>query len=235
MNGGQDVYVGLGGSVIGTIHGGDGDDRFVLGLAADVVDGGFGTDTLDFSAVTTALVIDLANAANNRGSVALGDSYSNIEVVLGGTKADVLRGDASDNSLQGRNGSDRLEGGAGQDVLTGGTGGDILTGGAGADIFEYLATADFRDAITDFEAGIDLIRVEGAAVGLGNYAGGLAANRFCSGTTNAAEDVFDRFIFNTTDTTLWFDRDGSGSKFEAVLVADLQAGAILTAASIDLI
>ena len=235
LNGGEDLYLGQLGSVIGTIHGGDGDDRFVLGTAADTVDGGFGSDTLDFSAVTTALVIDLANSANNRGAPALGDSYSNIEVVLGSTKADVIRGDGADNALYGRNGSDRLEGGDGQDTLNGGTGGDILTGGAGADVFEWLAQGDFRDAITDFETGVDILRFEGAALGLGTYQGGLAAARFHSGTTNAAEDVYDRLIFNTTDATLWFDKDGSGTKHSAILVADLQDGVILTAASIDVI
>lgn len=235
MNGGQDTYIGLGGTVIGTIHGGDGDDRFVLGLAADQVDGGFGFDTLDFSDVTEALVIDLAVAANNRGLVALGDSYANIEEVIGGARADVLRGDGSNNVLRGENGSDRLSGGAGQDVLNGGTGRDILTGGAGADVFVWYGQADLRDAITDFEVGVDILRFEGAGFGFGALTGGLALNRFHSGTTNAAADVYDRFIFNTTDGTLWFDKDGSGTKNAAVLVADLQDGVALTAASIDLI
>ncbi len=235
LNGGDDLYDGLGGSVLGSIEGGDGDDHFVVGLAADVIDGGSGFDTLDFSATTSALVIDLADGASNHGSGTLGDSYSAIEAVIGGSKADVLRGDVADNRLSGRNGSDRLEGGDGQDTLTGGTGGDMLTGGAGADVFEFLASGEFRDAITDFESGLDIIRIEGAAVGFGSTTGSLATERFHSGTSNAADDALDRFIFNTTDTTLWFDKDGSGSKFASVLVADLQAGAWLTAASIELI
>lgn len=235
LNGGNDLYIGQFGTVIGTIHGGDNDDRFVLGAAVDVVDGGFGSDTLDFSAVAEALVIDLVNSANNRGAPALGDTYSTIEVVLGGSRADVLRGDGLDNTLVGGNGSDRLEGGAGQDLLNGGNGRDILTGGADADVFVYFGQGDFRDTITDFDAAEDLIRFEGANVGLGNYQGGLDISRFHSGTTNAAADVYDRFIFNTTDTTLWFDRDGSGTRHAAILVADLQAGAVLTAADIDII
>lgn len=235
LNGGQDVYIGLGGSVIGTIHGGDGDDRFVLGDAADQVDGGFGFDTLDFSAVTEALTIDLATAANNSGLPALGDSYANIEEVIGGTKADILRGDAADNVLRGMNGSDRLEGGAGQDRLIGGTGRDILTGGADADVFEWYGRADLQDAITDFETGVDILRFEGAGFGFGALTGGLALNRFHASATGAAEDVYDRFLFNTTDSTLWFDKDGSGTRHKAILVADLQDGVMITAASIDLI
>ncbi len=233
LNGGDDTYIGLGGSVVGQIHGGDGNDRFVLGNAADRVDGGFGIDTLDFSAVTVALVVDLANGTNNRGLPALGDSYSNIEIVQGGTKADVIRGDAADNVLYGNNGSDRLNGGAGQDILIGGTGGDILTGGTGSDIFVFNSQAEFRDQITDFSIEEDFLRFDARAIGLGNFMGGLDPSRFHSSTTNAAADALDRLIFRTTDATLWFDRDGSGTKHQAILVADLNDGVLLTAASID--
>ena len=235
LNGGADLYIGLGGTVLGTIHGGDGDDRFVLGSAADHVDGGFGFDTLDFGAVTVALTIDLATPANNKGAPALGDSYANIEAVIGGARADVIRGDAADNVLYGMNGSDKLFGGAGNDRLIGGTGKDMLTGGAGADVFEWHAKADLGDAITDFEAGTDFLRFEGSAFGFGALSGGLAPAQFHSGSSNVATSAAQRFIFNTTDATLWFDRDGSGSKHQALLVADLQDGVVLTAASIDLI
>ncbi|WP_430464394.1 calcium-binding protein [Tabrizicola sp.] len=237
LNGGDDTYIGIGGTVLGLIHGGDGDDTFVPGNNADSIDGGFGIDTLDFSGVTVALVIDLANGANNRGLPALGDSYSNIEIVQGGTKADVITGDAFDNILFGNNGSDRLNGGAGQDILVGGTGGDILTGGAGSDIFVFNAQGDFRDQITDFTVGEDFLRFDARALGLGSntISGGLDPARFHSSTTNAAADALDRLIFRTTDATLWFDRDGSGTKHQAILVADLNDGIALTAASIDVI
>jgi Ca2+-binding RTX toxin-like protein len=235
LNGGNDVYLGQSGVVYGMIHGGDGDDRFVLGNAPDKVDGGFGFDTLDFSAVTVALTIDLANGGANRGATAFADTYLNIEAVIGGTKADILRGSSDDNRLEGRTGVDRLDGGAGQDMLIGGTGGDILTGGAGADVFAFNGQADFRDLITDFEVGVDILRFVSALVGLGGATGGLDPSRFHTGTSNVAGDSSDKFIFNTTDSTLWWDRDGSGSRHMAQLVADLQDGVILTAASIDLI
>ena len=51
---------------------------------------------------------------------------------------------------------------------------------------------------------------------------------------NLALDLDDYFIFNTTDQTLWFDRDGSGAR-EALIVADLQSGAVLTASDIWLV
>lgn len=235
LNGGDDVYLGQSGIVHGVIHGGDGNDRFVLGTGADKVDGSFGFDTLDFSAVTTGLSINLANSAGNLGAVAAGDVYLNIEQVLGGTKGDILRGNWADNVLQGRGGSDRLFGGGGQDTLIGGTGSDILTGGAGADTFHFNSQSEFRDTITDFEVGVDFLRFVGASVGLGGITGGLDPARFHSGTTNAAIDGLQRFIFNTTDATLWWDRDGNGTKHQAILVADLKDGLLLTAASIDII
>ena len=235
LNGGDDLYVGLGGVVYGLIHGGDGDDRFVLGNAPDKVDGGFGFDTLDFSDMGIGLVIDLANSSWSLEAPAVGDTYINIEAVIGGERADTLRGNAFDNAFYGECGSDRLFGDAGQDMLAGGNGKDVLTGGTGTDLFVFYARADFGDQITDFQAGEDLIRLEGAAVDLGTYAGGLDSTRFHSGTTNAAADLSDRLIFNTTNATLWYDKDGSGTKFGAILIADLQDGTSLTAASIDII
>ena len=52
-------------------------------------------------------------------------------------------------------------------------------------------------------------------------------------SSNTAADAHDRLIFRTTDATLWFDRDGNGTKHQAILVADLNDGIALTAASVD--
>jgi Ca2+-binding RTX toxin-like protein len=180
-------------------------------------------------------VVDLVNGALTRGSLALGDTLVSIEGVITGNKADILRGNDADNMLNGAAGTDVLTGAAGADTLIGGGGADSLTGGSGADAFLFYGTADFKDVITDFTQGEDVIQIEGTAIGLGSYAGTLDASRFHSGTSNAAADIYDRLIFNTSTTTLWYDRDGSGSKFAAVLVADLQAGATLTLTDIVII
>ena len=59
----------------------------------------------------------------------------------------------------------------------------------------------------------------------------LAASQFEVRADNLAQDADDRFIFRTTDQTLWFDSNGNagGGLSE---VADLQASAVLTAANI---
>jgi len=74
-----------------------------------------------------------------------------------------------------------------------------------------------------------------AGFGGGLSAGGaLSASQFQSRADNLAQDADDRFIFRTTDRTLWFDVDGTGAQ-GAVMVADLQAGAIVTPADLLLV
>jgi hypothetical protein len=54
------------------------------------------------------------------------------------------------------------------------------------------------------------------------------------GTGNRALDATDRFIFRTTDATLWYDRDGTGAKL-SVMVADLNNGIILSLTHLEMI
>jgi Ca2+-binding RTX toxin-like protein len=235
LNGGDDIYLGTGGVVYGLINGGDGNDRFVLGTAPDKVDGGFGFDTLDFSLVTTRLTINLEHSSWSLGAVAVGDTYANIEEVIGGTVADRLTGDLADNVLWGMGGSDLLQGGDGQDRLIGGQGKDTLTGGAGADTFIFERIRDFGDSATDFTQGLDRLQLSGSAIGVSSIEGGLDPSSLHISTSNLASEWYHRLIFNTTNSTLWFDKDGSGTRFTASLVVDLQDGALLTAASIDIV
>ncbi|MGL6211358.1 MAG: hypothetical protein ACRC14_16160, partial [Paracoccaceae bacterium] len=152
--------------------------------------------------------------------------YTGIENVSGSANHDTLTGDDGNNILKGNGGRDRLLGGAGMDTLVGGIGSDTLTGGADSDIFEFIISKDGGDIIVDFVSTIDLIRIEGSAFGLGSYAGTLNDTVFVTATNNLALDADDRFIFNTTDATLWHDRDGSGSRV-AILMADFADGTTL--------
>ena len=74
--------------------------------------------------------------------------------------ADSLSGLGGHDRLSGLGGNDRLDGGAGNDRLWGGMGSDQLSGGAGADCFVFLRN-DGRDAILDFQNGIDRIELAG--------------------------------------------------------------------------
>lgn len=239
-NGLDNVITGNGGGNI--LDGKDGDDQLVGaggsdtlrgGSGADVLDGGAGAaDTADYSAgavagVTVALDLSLTGTGD-----ALGDTFFGVERLRGTNFADTLRGDTKANYIFGLNGADTIDGRDGDDRLAGGVGIDTLTGGIGSDRFEFNALSEIGDIITDFIGYNDVpsideaIVVKGSAFGGGLLAGILSTEQFQHRADNAAQDDDDRFIFRTTDKTLWFDADGNGAGV-AVMVADLQAGADL--------
>ncbi len=88
------------------------------------------------------------------------------------------------------------------------------------------------DIITDFSAPSDDIWIKGSAFGGNLGSGFLAAGRFTSGTDNKADDAGDRFIYNTNTDNLYYDRDGPGTQFGAVLIANCDTSFDVTAAGI---
>lgn len=129
------------------------------GTAYTVFDNG-GIDTLDYSGFSANQVINLTSGVfSNVGgkvgnvSIALGTV---IENAIGGSGADILRGNIANNCLTGGSGNDQLFGNDGLDVLIGGRGADLLTGGAGNDIFQGTCADLSGDTIYDLTAG-DLI------------------------------------------------------------------------------
>jgi Ca2+-binding RTX toxin-like protein len=231
---GNDAFDGRGGHVEGNILGGTGDDRFILGSSAEAIDGGYGDDALDFSGRTARIWFNLEDTAANKAIVVKGDTFTSIEILIGTNYRDTLTGDAMNNTLLGGRKTDVLNGGAGDDVLEGGTGKDVLTGGAGGDVFVLHAYNERADVITDFDANMDHILLEGSAFGLGLFEGAVDDADFIVSATNATLDATDRFVFRTTDQTLWYDADGMGG-VASVLVYDLQADATLNAGQLLII
>ena len=233
LGGGNDSYDGRGGFIDGTVYGGDGSDSFRPGSGIELFDGGAGIDTLDFRS-TSGVRVYLDGSGLNTGS-AEGDDYVGIENLLGSARgADVLVGDAANNILRGFGGADTLAGGSGADALIGGAGIDLVSGGLGNDSFYFERPGDGGDVIGDFAAVVgnnDGFRFSAAGFGGGLVAGALAAGQFQSRADNLAQDGDDRFIFRTTDQTLWFDSNGNVAG-GLLLVADLQTGATVTAADI---
>lgn len=68
----------------------------------------------------------------------------------------------------------------------------------------------------------------------GLAAGSLAGEQFQVSDDNVADDADVRFIFDTSDRSLWFDRNGDGNG-GLRLIADLQANATLDANDILLV
>jgi Ca2+-binding RTX toxin-like protein len=95
-----------------------------------------GTDTLDFSALTTAVSVNLGitgrQTIHTKRSLTL-NSASTFENMIGGSADDMLIGNARSNRLTGGNGHNVLVGVDGADTLIGGTGRDLLIGGRGLD------------------------------------------------------------------------------------------------------
>jgi Ca2+-binding RTX toxin-like protein len=235
MGDGDDIYDGRGGTVIGQIRGENNNDRFVLGLAVEDIDGGANFDVLDFR-LGGAVAMSLDGSVAGTGAAA-GDSYAGIESVLGSNGNDTLVGDAGANVLRGYGGADLLNGRLGNDRIGGGTGVDTMTGGLGNDIFEFRALAECGDRITDYANSVgnnDTFNILASAFGGGLAAGALNAAQFRVRADNVAQDGDDRFIFRTTDQTLWFDQNGNAAG-GLTLVADLQAGIVLSAGDIVLI
>ncbi|WP_375329552.1 calcium-binding protein [Microcystis sp. BLCC-F210] len=108
--------------------------------------------------------------------------------------------------------NDSLVGGDGNDTLVGGAGIDTLTGGAGADNFVFNSPIEGFDWIGGFNASEgDVINVSAAGFGGGLTAGPLSAAQFRSAAgVNSAATADQRFIYNTSNGSLWFDVDGVG-------------------------
>ncbi len=115
-----------------TLIGGSSYDEFIFlagGKISGKVNGGGGSDTLDYSVLTSNVTVDLTSgtASNVVGGV------TGIENVTGGAGNDKITGDAADNFFKGLAGDDTLIGLAGNDIMLGGDGQDTLDGGMGRD------------------------------------------------------------------------------------------------------
>ncbi len=130
--GGNDAMSGRGGNDL--LEGGDGDDTLMGGTGSDTLTGGAGFDIASY-AESAGQRVDMATPSLSTGE-ALGDSFSGIEGLLGGTGADTLQGDGFANLLKGGLGNDSLEGRAGNDTLLGDDGLDTLLGGDGNDTLD---------------------------------------------------------------------------------------------------
>ncbi len=207
-NGGDRLYGGAGDD---TLHGEDHADRLYGEDGNDTIFGGSGNDTIH------------GGDGNDRLNGGLDNDY-----IAGGSGSDWLSGDAGDDvllggagwdTLIGSSGADELSGGNGNDVLVGGFGVDTVTGGAGSDTFvmEMFGESNMS-IITDFEAGIDEIRLD-RSVGFGELSWGkLAAGAFNYGWQ--ATEADDRIIYQWSTGKLFYDPDGVGGE-QAYLFAQV--------------
>ena len=163
------------------LYGSLGNDILDGGAGNDLMNGGAGQDTVVYSAATSGVTVNLALTGWQSVGGGMGvDLLTVIENVTGsryadrltGTSAanvmsagagnDVLLGGDGNDAFYGDLGNDTLDGGAGDDVLWGQAGNDLMMGRGGADTFVFQAGFG-SDLITDWENGIDRIRINGGA------------------------------------------------------------------------
>ncbi|MFN3670800.1 MAG: peroxidase family protein [Bosea sp. (in: a-proteobacteria)] len=130
----------------------DGDDVYF----GDEMDGGTGVDTLDLSAITANLTVDLGNGLGGRGSAS--SSQSGLDTLWG---------------------VENVATGSGADTITASVAVNVMEGGAGADSFRFLSKeAADGDTILDFEPGdrLDLSGIDANAGAAGNQSFTLLAS-----------------------------------------------------------
>jgi Ca2+-binding RTX toxin-like protein len=222
---GNDTLVGTVGN--DTINGLGGNDTFVAGSRGgdDTIDGGSGTDSIEFrERATTSVTVNFGSGFTQHGLDTI--SFTGIERVVAGNFNDFLDGGA---------GSQNLAGQGGNDWLWGAGGADTLWGGAGADTFAFreMGTAN-ADRVSDWTSGSDKVALDDSAFtaigALGNFAAGDGRFWAAAGATGG-HDANDRVIYNTSTGSLYYDADGSGAG-AAQLIATFQGNPAVAATDI---
>ena len=115
---------------------GTGDDAFTgnefnnvvqPGGGQNVLNGKGGSDTLNYSASTEGVTVNMAG-----GSTA-GDAATDFENAVGSASKDNITGNELSNTLKAGKGNDNVKGGGGDDTVRGAAGNDTLRGGTGDD------------------------------------------------------------------------------------------------------
>ncbi|NGZ26866.1 MAG: hypothetical protein G8345_08250 [Magnetococcales bacterium] len=219
--GGNDFL--FGGAGEDSLFGGLGDDTVYLGSNQNQIieKAGQGIDTLcgRFSLVLPENMENLTLSSPNFPTLGRFNRLRNLSGLLDATnQARFAEGNELDNTLTGNCYSNTLIGNAGNDTLIGGIGNDTLVGGSGADSFRFNFPQEGLDVIDDF-AKSEGDRLEFSLPAFGEMSAGvLEESRFVSNETGEATTAEQRFIFNTADSTLLFDPDGSGIRSAIALV-----------------
>jgi Ca2+-binding RTX toxin-like protein len=199
-----------------------GDDTLIGTTAANILDGGAGSDAASYQdGRATAVSIDLSTLANTNTD---GDTYTAVErfigsdagdTLTGGPGADNLSGDDGPDTISGNGGADSLrgddeadvisgggdddpalDGGEGDDTITGGDGNDTVHGNDGGDDIDGGAGNDVFDA----GAGVDTVKARDSVRDTGTCG---------DGNDTAEVDAVDEL---SSCETIHMDEDRDGSE-----------------------
>jgi filamentous hemagglutinin family protein len=190
-----------------TVNGGLGDDTFRFRDNQvnfnGTIDGGAGSNTLDYSNYTTPVIANLTTSAVPGGVTLVPGTLQNI---IGGSADDNLTGDSQNNRLDGRGGNDTLNGVAGDDTLIGGLGINTLDGGTGTNTVLETRDANFNltnSSLTLSDGSSDtLTSIQNATLtgGAGNNTFTIAPTWTGNATLNGLEGS-DTYTVNTNPTS----------------------------------
>jgi hypothetical protein len=204
-----------------TMSGGGGDDLYRVDSALDVVSelNAGGTDAGGVDTVEASISYTIGQYVEKLALVGTASING-----TGNELGNRIKGNDAANVLNGMDGADVISGGGGNDLIIGGLGKDTMDGGAGADTF-FFGQPDFggADRISDFVTTEDKIGINsldyGLRVGHGIVNGALDPTYFATvsgfnpqGTTAG----HGQFLYNSSNFTLLWDQDGSGTAFSGV-------------------
>lgn len=211
-----------------TLIGNASDNILLGGLGNDTLSGGGGVDRVSYITATAGVTINLGLSVKQNTLSAGIDVLNGIENLFGSNFDDNLKGNAEANFINGLLGNDTLFGKAGNDILKGDTGADIF-------VFDTaLNPTTNNDKITDFSVVDDTFRLENAIFTKLSLPGTLATENFISGASANALDSNDYLIYDTTNGSLYYDADGSGSAVKIEFVT-LIGNPLLTASDIVIV
>ena len=224
------------GAVIENAIGGLGDDTIVGNSSANSLDGRSGADIMlggsgndiyyvdnaddkVYETTTTSSSTDATGTDLVSSSVSFNlNAYDGVKFVENLTLTGSSNINATGNSL-----SNQLTGNAQNNTLNGGAGADIMLGGSGADKFVFdsaLSATTNLDTIKDFVKGTDKIVLDDDIFEKFLNQTSISAGNLITGTKAVQAD--DYLIYNTSDDTLYYDADGSGSEFGLVAFAKIE-------------
>ncbi|MBC8503428.1 MAG: M10 family metallopeptidase C-terminal domain-containing protein, partial [Chloroflexi bacterium] len=199
---------------VDTLIGGSAADRFDFAQGASIaglIDGGDGTDLLDYVDFTTSVTVDLSaglatgvNGNNPSGA-------SNVENISGGSADDSLTGDVGPNEITGNEGNDALAGLGGDDTF-------FFVEGWGNDTLNEADSID--NDIVDFSTvGVDLDITLGSLHVTDNVSGVCGVDVNCLTHTGKGVDTFIAGTGNDTfhiNASLDIDLQGSAGVEEFI-------------------
>ncbi len=198
---GDDTLVGgnintfiIGGNGADSILGGTQNDVIFGDTGADTVDGGSGANSMNYSASTSGVTVNLLTNANS-GGYAQGDVLSNITYVVGSSYADHITGDGLANGIFSAGGNDTIIGGGGSDNLYGNN--DL-------DTFVYQSLSDSTNA--SFDTISDFSQSDGDQIDLTAFGSGVNFIGASGSFGGTAKEL--RYEQSGGFTNIYYDHNG---------------------------